>query len=184
MIVRPDNAPRPMAVDTSQPPPREPDIRASDGPAPRKGSPGYERRQKYPAGTKVELNTADTASLKMVPGIASFYARKIAELRDNLGGFYTVDQLMEVYRMDEERFAALRDWFYVDASFIAPLFINYLQMDSMSRHPYVSRAQAMAICSLRRSRPLEGWDRLCAAGVFTDEERERLKAYFSFYFKK
>ena len=183
MIVRPENAPRPMLVDTTVPPPREPDVVAAERPAP-KSEAGYERRRKYPAGTKVELNTADTASLKMVPQIGSFYAKKIVELRDNLGGFYSVEQLREVYRMDEDRFAALRDWFYADTSFIAPLFINYLPMDSMAKHPYISSAQALAICSLRRGEPLEGWDKLCKAGAFTDSERERLKAYCSFFFKK
>ncbi|MDR2495607.1 MAG: helix-hairpin-helix domain-containing protein [Tannerellaceae bacterium] len=186
IIVRPDNTPKAMLADTSLPPPAEPDLgsRPKAEASTSQTAEAYARQSKYPKGTKVEINTADTASLKMVPGIASFYARMIAECRDRLGGFYSVEQLREVYKMSEERYLALKDWFYADTLFVAPLFVNYLPMDSLAKHPYVSSAQALAICSLRRREPLRNWDRLTAAGLFTAKDRERLKAYFSFFLKE
>ena len=58
---------------------------------------------KFPAGTVIELNQADTLTLKKIPGIGSTFARRIVGYRELLGGFYTVHQLAEVYGIDEER---------------------------------------------------------------------------------
>ncbi|MDR2497984.1 MAG: helix-hairpin-helix domain-containing protein [Tannerellaceae bacterium] len=186
MIVRPDNAPKAIYADTSMPPPADPALNQQPKRATTtaKAAESYAKQMKYPKGTKVEINTADTTSLKMIPGIASFYAKMIADLRDRMGGFYSVEQLMEVYKMNAERYDALKDWFYVDSAFIAPLFVNYLPMDSLAKHPYVSSAQALAICSLRRREPLRDWDRLTSTGAFTTKDKERLQAYFSFYLKE
>ena len=46
-----------------------------------------ERPFKYPAGTVVDLNSADTTELKKIPGIGSGIARMIAGYRQRLGGF-------------------------------------------------------------------------------------------------
>ena len=51
---------------------------------------------KYPEGTVIDLNQADTASLKRIPGIGSGLARMIVAYRNRLGGFYSVSQLQEI----------------------------------------------------------------------------------------
>ena len=76
---------------------------------------------KFPAGTVIELNQADTLTLKKIPGIGSTFARRIVGYRELLGGFYTVEQLAEVYGIDEERYNALHTWFKVDTTCIQPL---------------------------------------------------------------
>ena len=54
------------------------------------------RQEKFPEGIRVELNTADTATLKKIPGIGSYYARRIVDYRNRLGGFVSVAQLKEM----------------------------------------------------------------------------------------
>ncbi|MDR0796724.1 MAG: helix-hairpin-helix domain-containing protein, partial [Tannerella sp.] len=71
----------------------------------------YPRTEKYSTGTVVELNSADTTILKKVPGIGSAFANRIVRFRNLLGGFYTVQQLAEVYGIDEERYTDLAPWF-------------------------------------------------------------------------
>ena len=76
----------------------------------------FPKTEKYPVGTVVELNTADTTILKKVPGIGSTFARRIIKYRELLGGFFTVEQLREVYGLDEERYNAMKSWFSADMS--------------------------------------------------------------------
>lgn len=47
---------------------------------------------KYPEGTLVDLNEADTTELKKIPGIGSGIARMIVAYRKRLGGFYDMAQ--------------------------------------------------------------------------------------------
>ncbi|MDR1332461.1 MAG: helix-hairpin-helix domain-containing protein [Tannerella sp.] len=143
--------------------------------------PAYTRTEKFAAGTVVELNAADTFTLKKVPGIGSYYARNIVRYRDMLGGFYAIEQLGEVYNVDADKYAELLPWFTVDASLVRKMPVNTLSVDSLSRHPYISRQQARAIDRLRKQKKsLDGWENLRLLDVFTGEDVERIKPYLSF----
>lgn len=156
----------------------------SADPAPRKVEPShapYAQTEKFPPGTVVELNAADTVVLKKVPGIGSTFARRIVKYRHLLGGFYAVDQLSEVYGIDEERYHRLRPWFRVDTAAVRPMRINRLRVDTPIRHPYLSYPQIRALKQqLRQKGRLAGWHNLLLLEEFTEYDRERLTPYFSF----
>ncbi|MCQ2137247.1 MAG: helix-hairpin-helix domain-containing protein [Bacteroidales bacterium] len=118
----------------------------------------YERLEPFIDIPKVELNSADSTALVSLRGIGPYYARKIIEYRESLGGFYAVDQLLEVYGMDEERFAPLRECVKADASLIRPLDIWTLPEDSLARHPYLGRSGARSIVRFRRICPDSLWN--------------------------
>ena len=141
----------------------------------------YPRTEKYPEGTVVELNTADTATLKKVPGIGSTFAGRIIKYRELLGGYYAVLQLREVYGIDEERFQALEHWFTVDTVQIRKLSVNRLPADSLRRHPYLDYRQARIVEQLRKQKSrLSGWENLLLIEELTDTDRNRLRPYLSF----
>ncbi|MDR1403001.1 MAG: helix-hairpin-helix domain-containing protein [Tannerellaceae bacterium] len=147
----------------------------------KKGASPYATSEKYPEGTLVELNTADTAILKKVPGIGSAFARRIVKYRDLLGGFYSVSQLREVYGIDDERYQALQRWFHADTIFIAKLSANHLPYDRLFKHPYLDAKQTTLICRLRQQKGrLSGWENLQLLDEFSATDVNRLKAYLSF----
>lgn len=141
----------------------------------------YPRTEKYPNGTIIELNTADTTSLKKVPGIGSGFANRIVKYRTLLGGFYSVSQLREVYGIDEERYKAMETWFSADTSFISRLHVNLLPADSLPRHPYLNYRQTRTLKQIRKQKSrLSGWENLKLMEEFTEADRNRLTPYFSF----
>lgn len=136
---------------------------------------------KYPQGTVVELNTADTAVLKKIPGIGSTFARRIIKYRELLGGFYSVKQLAEVYGIDADRYEALAPWFRVDTAYICPLEVNTLPFATLLKHPYLEYQQVKVILQLRKQKGiLTGWGNLQLLEEFTEEDRKRLAPYLSF----
>ncbi len=138
-------------------------------------------RTKFPEGTVIELNAADTTILKKVPGIGSSFARRIVKYRNLLGGYYTVAQLSEVYGIDEDRYLALAPWFRADASLVCPIRINRLAADSLPYHPYLNKAQKRVLRQLRRQKGrIEGWENLQLLEEFAPADRERLGPYLSF----
>lgn len=137
--------------------------------------------KKYPAGTVVELNSADTAILRRVPGIGPVFARRIVGFRRLLGGFCHIEQLREVYGIDEEKYRSLSPWFRIDTARIERMAINRLPEDSLRRHPYISYGQAKVIIRLRnRNGKIGGWNELEMLDEFAPDDRLRLEAYFSF----
>ena len=83
-------------------------------------------------------------------GIGPWYARKILEYREALGGFWSVEQLLEVYGMDEERLAPLRSQVRVDASLIRRLNLRDLPEETLAAHPYIGRSTARSIVRYRK----------------------------------
>ena len=141
----------------------------------------FPKTEKYPVGTVVELNTADTTILKKVPGIGSTFARRIIKYRELLGGFFTVEQLREVYGLDEERYNAMKSWFSADMSLICPLEIHKMSFKELCKHPYINYQQARIIEQLRKQKgKLSGWENLQLLEEFTETDKERLTPYLSF----
>jgi DNA uptake protein ComE-like DNA-binding protein len=190
-IVNPSNAPVKKEADTTSHKtltkeagkriPKPSSVTNNTKPSKKRANPSYEKVEKYPPGTLVELNTADTLVLKKVPGIGSAFALRIVKFRDLLGGFYTVSQLREVYGMDDERYQALLPWFYADTLYIAKLSVNRLLYEALIKHPYLNSAQTRSICRLRQQKGrLSGWENLQLLDEFPPEAIERLRAYVSF----
>ncbi len=187
-IIHPENAPKPIAIDTTINIPNKTDdinktekSKKNTNKTNRKTYTPYKKSEKFTIGTIVELNTADTTTLKKVPGIGSVYARRIVKYRELLGGFYKIDQLKEVYGMDEERYQSLKNWFHVDRQLIAKLPVNYLPLDSIVKHPYLNYRQALAICRLCIQKgKLTGWENLQLMEEFSEQDKERLKPYLLF----
>ena len=89
---------------------------------------------KLKPGEQIALNTSDTTQLKKVPGIGSFYARKIVRYRERLGGYYDVSQLMEIEGFPENALA----YFRISRNDIQRMNVNKLSAAQLRSHPYIN----------------------------------------------
>lgn len=136
---------------------------------------------KYPMklheGQTVNLATADTAQLKKVPGIGSWWARQIANYGKRLGGYVSVEQLKEIEGFPDE---ALQ-YFKISDSHIAKLNVNTLTLSQLRRHPYINFYQAREICDYRRLKgKITDISQLSLLKDFPPEEIERLRPYVTY----
>lgn len=138
----------------------------------------YVKVEKLPAGTKVNLATADTTLLKQIPGIGSWYARKICRYRESLGGFVSLAQLAEVEGLPE----GLAEWFEpIREPKVRQLDINHATFSQLVRHPYLSYEQVKAVFDYRRKfGALKSLDELQLTGLFTASDLARLRPYVVF----
>jgi DNA uptake protein ComE-like DNA-binding protein len=139
----------------------------------------YERDTlRYPVkiaeGEHIDLNAADTSLYKKVPGVGSYYSRKIAEYGRRLGGFVSADQLDEIENFPSEA----QKYFSVNASDVHQLNVNRLSLNELKRHPYINYYQAKAITDYRRLHgPLHSLDDLRLLPDFPVEAIKRLEPY-------
>ena len=132
---------------------------------------------KYPEGTLVDLNSADTAELKKIPGIGSGIAGSIVRYRNRLGGFYDLSQLQEVKHVTPE----LLRWFKLESSSVRKVEINKASLDQLRSHPYVNFYQARVIVEHRRKKgQIKSLSQLALYEEFTEKDLKRLSAYISF----
>ena len=87
---------------------------------------------------KIELNTADSLALLSIRGIGPVFAHRILKYRFLLGGFASVNQLMEVYGWDTEKQNAVQNAVYVNSQYIVKINLNTADFKTVNRHPYIS----------------------------------------------
>ena len=146
-----------------------------DSIAPRKG---VEKKVfKYPEGTLVDVNLADTTELKKIPGIGSGIAKAIVSYRNRLGGFYSLEQLSEI----EYITPTLTEWFKLEDPKVRPLKINDANLEALRAHPYLNFYQARTIVDHRRKKgKIKSLSQLSLYEEFTEKDLERLSAYMTF----
>ena len=128
-------------------------------------------------GEHIDLNTSDTTLLKKVPGIGSYYARKVVAYRERLGGFFSTDQLFEIEGFPE----AAADFLTCNGTVLRKLNVNQLSLSQLRQHPYISFYQAKAITDYRRLKgPLHSLDDLRLLPDFNNEVISRLAPYVEF----
>lgn len=128
-------------------------------------------------GEHVVLNMADTTQLKTIPGIGPYFARKIVEYGQRLGGYISVDQLDEI----EDFPLGAKDYLVIENPSPRKLNVNQLSLNELRRHPYINFYQARAITDYRRLHgPIRSLDDLRLSKDFPQESIDRLKPYVEY----
>ena len=97
----------------------------------------------------IEINSADTSSLKMLPGIGKVLAGRIIKFRDILGGYFKKEQLLEVYGLDKDTFSKIEKYLIVDSTLIKKINIQTAQFKELHKHPYLDYQETKAILQYR-----------------------------------
>ena len=128
-------------------------------------------------GEHIVLNTADTTQLKTVPGIGPYFARKIVQYGERLGGYVSVDQLDEI----EDFPLDAKDYLVVQDASPRKLNVNKLTLSELRRHPYINFYQAKAITDYRRLHgPIRSLNDLHLSKDFPQEAIDRLEPYVEY----
>ena len=129
----------------------------------------------------IEINTADTLALDEIRGVGAAFARRIANYRNKLGGFYKKEQLLEVYGLDSTKFAEIKDQVKIDVTHIKKININNAEFDDLKNHPYLKYKQINAIIQYRKQHgKFNGVDDLKKVAILTPQIIQNLAPYLLF----
>lgn len=100
------------------------------------------------------LNTADSTQLVKLYGIGPYFARKILQYRQRLGGsFADARQLLEIEGIDLEKYAKFEQKIVVNEDDIKKFAIEELNCKFMEQHPYIGAYAARGIILYREGKP-------------------------------
>lgn len=139
----------------------------------------FARLEPYIDIPKLELNAADSAALVTLRGIGPWYARKILDYRDRLGGYRDKAQLLEIEGMDAQRYAGFADGITVDTARIRPLDLWHASDTLLAAHPYLGPKGARSIVRYRALYDSARWNLadLVREGALSAKDIEKLKSY-------
>jgi DNA uptake protein ComE-like DNA-binding protein len=134
----------------------------------------YKRLEKYIDIPLLDINKADSAALLALPGIGPYFAGKMVNYRERLGGYSSPEQLLEIYHFDQAKLDGLRD--LITCSQPKPYGLWTLPEEDLARHPHISKAEAHGIVLYRRHNAPEACtvEGLRKAGVLSEEHSAAL----------
>ncbi len=100
---------------------------------------------------RININETDSLALQMLRGIGQVTSSRIIKFRDRLGGIHSLEQLKEVYHINEDAIKSLEEHAFVEENFeIRKININQVDFKTLLSHPYVDYEVAKAIMNHRR----------------------------------
>lgn len=97
----------------------------------------------------IDINTADTAAWRSLKGIGAFYAKRIVNFREKLGGFYSVHQVGETFGLPDSTFQSIKPFLQLNSLGIKQINLNTASVDDLKAHPYINGTLAKAIINYR-----------------------------------
>lgn len=148
----------------------------SDSSASAVAKPAYPK--KLSGDETIDVNLADSVLLCRVPGIGPYFSRKVLQYRRRLGGYTSIDQLLEIENFPADALA----WLEVgDTSVLEKLQINSLSTRKLMKHPYMGYYRASEIADYRRVHgPIRSMEVLKSLPHFSEADILRLSPYISF----
>lgn len=129
----------------------------------------------------VELNTADTSLLKTLPGIGSSFASRIVKYRNRLGGFFSIEQLKEIYGLSKELFDKISPYVYVDVFEINKVNVNTDDYSTLIQNPYFTKETVKAILKYRKKiDKINDEKELIFNRIISEDDWAKLKWYIEF----
>ncbi len=129
----------------------------------------------------VELNSADTTELLKVYGIGRGYAKAIVRFRQQTGGFVSVEQLRELYGMNEESYTRISPSCKINLNLVKKININTASAERLNAHPYLNFYESKAIYEYRRQKgKLKSSNELAAISELKPETIRKIQPYLSF----
>jgi len=129
----------------------------------------------------VEINEADSATLRSVRGIGAKTVVAVMQYRKLLGGFVRKEQIAELKCVTKENFDKISAQIYCDSCKISKIDINFAPAYDFEHHPYMTRRAAKLITEIRESKG--GWrsiEEMIEDEIFTKEQAEAIAPYLLF----
>ncbi len=126
----------------------------------------------------IEINTADSADLVQVYGIGAILSKRIIKYRDALGGFYSINQLLDVYGIDSSKFESIKQNFApCNCLKIVQININTATFKELLKHPYISYDFVKIIVNKRRKKEFSSLEDFAKRTEISDADFQKLNPY-------
>ncbi|MEE0918391.1 MAG: helix-hairpin-helix domain-containing protein [Bacteroidales bacterium] len=127
----------------------------------------------------LDLNACDSLDLQQIRGIGKVRAARIYKYGKRLGGYVNVEQLKEVYGIDNELFEQIKPHFKVGKTDIRKININSDEIKYLTSHPYIDFQLAKALIRFRKDygKDFQSAEEIRYIHFLSEQEAEKLIPY-------
>jgi DNA uptake protein ComE-like DNA-binding protein len=129
----------------------------------------------------IDINSANQYQWMLLPGIGEAKARIIVEEREKLGGFHSVNQLKEVWGIDDDLYAEISPQLEARSPIYRKLRINLEDVEGLAQHKYINYKRAKIICAYRKHHgPYQSTEDLNKIIAFDESFVQKIEPYLDF----
>jgi DNA uptake protein ComE-like DNA-binding protein len=110
---------------------------------------GFKRAVTTEIPLPVDVNTATPEQLMQLPGMDHSIPYRIIRFREQLRGFWDLEQIKQTYGMSDSVYKIIRPFLKIDSTTLPKININACTVTQLNREPYISRTIAQAIILYR-----------------------------------
>lgn len=126
----------------------------------------------------IDINYADSAELIKLYGIGPYLASSIVKHREKLGGYHSVHQLLDIWRISDTLIDRLDTQLQISPIPLIKLNINRLSANELKKHPYIRWNVANSIEQMRKQYGLyKNIEEIRRSALINDSLYKRIKPY-------
>lgn len=85
---------------------------------------------------QLDINNASVSELQSIKGVGPYISNAIVEYREKLGGYYALEQLLEIYALRETTYNEIKDQLIVTGP-VQKIYAPDYTFKEILRHPYI-----------------------------------------------
>lgn len=130
---------------------------------------------------RIDINRCDTDDIVVVPLFGSKRAARLVEYRDRLGGFYSLEQIREVYVLQDMDMEHVAKYFTLRPGDVRKININTASYKELVLHPYFDAYLAKTILNFREKHgKIDSFEQLQQITHAYPDLMEKLRHYIVF----
>lgn len=129
----------------------------------------------------IDINNASKEDWMKLNGIGDKLSDRIILFKDKLGGFYSINQIKEVYGLSEETFNNIKPNLVFNNSTVRKISINHADYSELSSHPYIKGKLAGEIINYRKKNgTIKSKLDLINSKLMSESDVEKLNPYIDY----
>jgi competence ComEA-like helix-hairpin-helix protein len=128
----------------------------------------------------IEINAATSDQLIEIKGIGKYTADEIIKYRNKLGGFVSLEQLLEIKSIKRESYEYFVKSLSINPKLIKKISLNFSEIEDFTAHPYFNYYQAKEIVKFRSTNgPFKEIKQLLDNKILLETSYKKIKPYLS-----
>jgi len=126
----------------------------------------------------IEINTASDEEFKSLPGVGPYFAAQIIKRRIALGGFSSLEQLLEIKKMDTSLYFKILPNLILNPNAVRKINVNTATLEELREHPYFTYNISLALINYREQHgAFKSIEEIKKCALITPEVFSRLLPY-------
>lgn len=127
---------------------------------------------------KFDINKASQQDLMQLRGIGSTLSERIIKYRIKLGGFYSIEQIKEVYGITDSTFLVIKKQLNISNPHLEKLNANQASIEQLQEHPYIYKTLSKQIIGYRQKvKPFDSLEEIKKLYAMNDSLYNKLINY-------